>query len=199
MHIALLGWVRAAGDHALAVWGCLRDGLPRGGLLPSASWRRRHGGIEQSLARWAIEPRWLRLELTESSLMVDPARALESLAQLRGLGVKLSVDDYGTGYSSLRHRQQLPLDELKIDRSFVRTMVNNPSDLTIVRSTIDLAHALGLQVVAEGVEDAATWLRLGQLGCDQAQGYFISRPLPSSDLLNWLRERVDWRQTDLAA
>jgi EAL domain-containing protein (putative c-di-GMP-specific phosphodiesterase class I) len=143
--------------------------------------------IEQLLARCDVEPHWLRLELTESSLMAEPARALETLTRLRELGIKMSVDDYGTGYSSLRYLQQLPVDELKIDRAFVRSMVTNDNDLTIVRSTIELGHALGLQVVAEGVEDAATWARLGQLGCDQAQGYFLSRPLPMTDLLRWLR------------
>jgi diguanylate cyclase (GGDEF)-like protein/PAS domain S-box-containing protein len=144
--------------------------------------------LEQLLARCDAEPSWLRLELTESSLMVEPTRALETLTRLRELGIQMSVDDYGTGYSSLRYLQQLPVDELKIDRSFVRSMVTNDSDLTIVRSTIELGHALGLHIVAEGVEDAATWARLGQLGCDQAQGYFLSRPLPLADLLRWLHE-----------
>jgi diguanylate cyclase len=155
--------------------------------------------IEQLLARWDLDPHWLRLELTESSLMVDPARALETLTGLRGLGVTMSVDDYGTGYSSLRYLQQLPVDELKIDRSFVRSMVTNDSDLAIVRSTIELAHALGLQVVAEGVEDAATWARLAQLGCDQAQGYFLSRPLPVADLRRWLHQSGNAPQTGAAA
>jgi EAL domain-containing protein (putative c-di-GMP-specific phosphodiesterase class I) len=120
--------------------------------------------------------------------MAEPARALETLTRLRELGIQMSVDDYGTGYSSLRYLQQLPVDELKIDRSFVRSMVTNDSDLAIVRSTIELGHALGLHVVAEGVEDAATWARLGELGCDLAQGYFLSRPLPLPDLLRWLRK-----------
>jgi EAL domain-containing protein (putative c-di-GMP-specific phosphodiesterase class I) len=144
--------------------------------------------IEQLLASCELEPHWLRLELTESSLMAEPARALETLTRLRELGIQMSVDDYGTGYSSLRYLQQLPVDELKIDRSFVRSMVTNDSDLAIVRSTIELGHALGLHVVAEGVEDAATWARLGELGCDLAQGYFLSRPLPLPDLLRWLRK-----------
>jgi EAL domain-containing protein (putative c-di-GMP-specific phosphodiesterase class I) len=144
--------------------------------------------IEQLLATCEVEPRWLRLELTETTLMAEPALALETLTRLRQLGIQMSVDDYGTGYSSLRYLQQLPVDELKIDRSFVRSMVTKDSDLAIVRSTIELGHALGLQVVAEGVEDAATWARLGQLGCDLAQGYFLSRPLSMLDLVRWHRE-----------
>ena len=139
------------------------------------------------LARWGVEPSLLRVEITESTLMVDPTRTRSTLTRLCELGVRLSIDDYGTGYSSLRYLQQLPVDELKIDRSFVQHMVVNDNDLTIVRSTIDLAHGLGLQVVAEGVENEETWQRLARVGCDQAQGYHLSPPVPASGLMDWLR------------
>ena len=143
--------------------------------------------IERMLARWGVEPSLLRVEITESTLMVDPTRTRSTLTRLCELGVRLSIDDYGTGYSSLRYLQQLPVDELKIDRSFVQHMVVNDNDLTIVRSTIDLAHGLGLQVVAEGVENEETWQRLARVGCDQAQGYHLSPPVPASGLMDWLR------------
>ncbi len=156
--------------------------------------------IERLLATHDVDPSLLRMEITESTLMVDPSRARATLQRLCDLGVRLSVDDFGTGYSSLRYLQQLPVDELKIDRSFVKHMVTNDSDLTIVRSTVELAHGLGLQVVAEGVEDAATWRRLAGVACDQAQGYYISRPVPADALKDWLRRPASWDVgADLAA
>ncbi len=132
-------------------------------------------------------PARLRLELTESALMTDPGGAAALLDQLNALGVRSVIDDFGTGYSSLAYLTQLPVDELKIDRSFVRTMAAESASAAIVRATIGLAHSLGLTVVAEGVEDRATWDLLAQLGCDLAQGYYISRPLPAPELLTWLR------------
>lgn len=142
--------------------------------------------VEHILSKWQMDASCLRVEITESSLMVDPVRTRATLVRLRELGVRLSVDDYGTGYSSLRYLQQLPVDELKIDRSFIRHMVSNESDLMIVQSTVDLAHGLGLSVVAEGVEDAGTWQRLSAIGCDQAQGYYLCRPVPAEALTQWL-------------
>jgi predicted signal transduction protein with EAL and GGDEF domain len=143
--------------------------------------------VEQILSKWQMDPSCLRVEITESSLMVDPVRTRATLVRLRELGVRLSVDDYGTGYSSLRYLQQLPVDELKIDRSFIRHMVSNENDFMIVQSTVDLAHGLGLSVVAEGVEDAETCQRLSAIGCDQAQGYYHCRPVPAEALTDWLR------------
>jgi EAL domain-containing protein (putative c-di-GMP-specific phosphodiesterase class I) len=142
--------------------------------------------IERILAKWLMDASCLRVEITESSLMLDPVRSRATVMRLRELGVRLSVDDYGTGYSSLRYLQQLPVDELKIDRSFIRHMVSNESDLMIVRSTVDLAHGLGLSVVAEGVEHAGTWRRLAAIGCDQAQGYHLCVPLPAERFTEWL-------------
>ena len=119
--------------------------------------------------------------------MVDPARALETVTRLRGLGVVIAIDDFGTGYSSLAYLKRLPVDELKIDKSFVQELASDDDDLAIVRSTIHLAHELGLSVTAEGIENAASLSLLRDLGCDVAQGYYISRPMSAVDLANWLR------------
>jgi EAL domain-containing protein (putative c-di-GMP-specific phosphodiesterase class I) len=137
--------------------------------------------IGNLLARHGLTPEALQLEITESMLMSDPDRSLVTLTALSELGVGLSVDDYGTGYSSLANLRRFPIDELKLDRSFVSPMLSDENDLIIVRSTINLGHDLGLNVVAEGVEDEATLARLTALGCDLAQGYHFSKPLPSHD------------------
>ena len=125
----------------------------------------------------------LELEVTESAAMQDPGQALDVLQRLRGLGVTLSVDDYGTGHASLSYLSRLPVSTLKIDRSFVSTMEVDGTDQVIVRSTIELAHALGLRVVAEGVETRRTWERLVALGCDEAQGFWLGRPQPADEVL----------------
>jgi diguanylate cyclase (GGDEF)-like protein len=139
---------------------------------------------------YGLTPSALQLEITESMLMSDPDRSLTTLTRLSELGVGLSVDDYGTGYSSLANLRRLPIDELKIDRSFVSPMLSDESDLIIVRSTINLGHDLGLKVVAEGVEDVATLHRLGGLGCDLAQGYHFSKPLPPEAFNKWMGVQV---------
>jgi hypothetical protein len=124
----------------------------------------------------------LRLELTESAIMGDAARALDVLTRLHRLGVRLSVDDFGAGYSSLAYLKRLPVDELKIDRSFVRSLAEDETDATLVASIIGLGHGLGLTVVAEGMENAEALALLERLGCDVAQGYHVSRPLAADDL-----------------
>ncbi|WP_347331934.1 bifunctional diguanylate cyclase/phosphodiesterase [Marinimicrobium locisalis] len=136
---------------------------------------------EYQLPHWALE-----LEITESSIMTDPRRAMTNLERLHELGVSLSIDDFGTGYSSLSYLKRLPVRTLKIDFSFVRQMLDDEQDEIIVNSTIHLAHNLGLNVVAEGVESEALLLRLTALGCDLAQGFHISRPMPSDQLADWL-------------
>jgi diguanylate cyclase (GGDEF)-like protein len=128
-----------------------------------------------------LEPDRLELEITESLIMGDPDRVLEVAERLKAVGVRLAIDDFGTGYSSLSYLKSLPVDSIKIDRSFVMGMGSNESDATIVRSTIELAHNLELRVVAEGAEDAETLERLAEFGCDYAQGYFISRPCPAAE------------------
>ena len=143
--------------------------------------------VAELLAEHDVTPGLLCLEITESGFMEDPAHAQKVLDRLDELGVKLSIDDYGTGYSSLSYIMKLPVQELKIDQSFISRMVSDKEISTIVRSTIDLGHNLGLRVVAEGVEDAAVWDLLRTLGCDDAQGYFMSRPLEPLALANWIR------------
>jgi EAL domain-containing protein (putative c-di-GMP-specific phosphodiesterase class I) len=145
--------------------------------------------ISALLTAHGVEPARLVLEITESTLMTDPARALRVLDALDALGVRISIDDFGTGYSSLARLKDLPVHELKIDRAFVTSMQTIHSDAVIVRSTIDLARNLGLAVVAEGVEDRSVLNELGDLGCDAAQGYYLSRPVPPAELLVWLDEQ----------
>ncbi|WP_083748929.1 bifunctional diguanylate cyclase/phosphodiesterase [Pelomonas sp. KK5] len=142
--------------------------------------------IAAQLAEQGVQPASICLEITESAIMDDPQRALATLDQLSSMGFKLSIDDFGTGYSSLAYLKRLPVDELKIDKSFVMAMERDLDDAKIVRSTIELAHNLGLSVVAEGVETSKALQLLEALGCDQAQGYFIGKPMPSSEFGDWL-------------
>jgi diguanylate cyclase (GGDEF)-like protein len=144
--------------------------------------------IERMLDSFGVPADALQLEITESMIMTDPERALATVSRLSDLGVRLSVDDFGTGYSSLANLRRLPIDELKIDRSFVSPMLQDESDLIIVRSTINLGHDLGLRIIAEGVEDAPTLERLATLGCDLAQGYHLSRPMSGNAFTTWLEE-----------
>jgi diguanylate cyclase (GGDEF)-like protein len=130
----------------------------------------------------------LTLEITESAVMSNPSDSLGILQELDLMGIAIAIDDFGTGYSSLAYLKRLPVDELKIDKSFVMTMEENENDAVIVRSTIDLAHNLGLHVTAEGVENLDTWDTLTILGCDVSQGYFMSKPLPADKLITWLKE-----------
>ncbi|HUK55142.1 MAG TPA: EAL domain-containing protein [Nitrospiria bacterium] len=143
-----------------------------------AEWLRLHGG----------SPERLELEITESAIMADPGQALEILFKVYEMGVRFSIDDFGTGYSSLAYLRKLPVDAIKIDKSFVINMASDPNDLVIVRSTIELGHNMGIKVVAEGVENKETYQRLIELGCDAAQGYYMSRPLPLAELNRWLDE-----------
>jgi diguanylate cyclase (GGDEF)-like protein len=145
--------------------------------------------IPRLLGKWAVDAAQLELEITESMLMTDPARAEATLDRLSQIGLTLSVDDFGTGYSSLANLKRLPVDAIKIDKSFVMEMAVDASDAAIVRSTIELAHNLGLRVVAEGVESEDAWRQLEGLGCDYAQGYFLSRPLPADAATRLIRDR----------
>jgi EAL domain-containing protein (putative c-di-GMP-specific phosphodiesterase class I) len=129
----------------------------------------------------------------------DPERARENLAALRALGVRISIDDFGTGYSSLSYLQRLPIDELKIDKSFVKCMATDVGARAIVRAVIDMAADLGLEVVAEGVEDHSTWDVLAALGCDVAQGYYFSRPLPADTLVGWIASPPHLARLEIAA
>jgi diguanylate cyclase (GGDEF)-like protein len=147
--------------------------------------------IKELLSEHDLPHDALMLEITESAMMANPMQSMETLSQLDAMGVKLAIDDFGTGFSSLAYLKQLPVDELKIDKSFVFDLINDENDEMIVRSTIELAHNMGLNVVAEGVECAETYRMLQELGCDMAQGYFLSPPLKKSHLEKWLRHDAD--------
>lgn len=142
--------------------------------------------IAELLERHQVQASSLILEITESSVMADPPRTIGVLTRLAHLGTAIAVDDFGTGYSSLSYLKRLPASEVKIDRSFIGGMLANENDAAIVRSTVDLAHNLGMRAVGEGVEDKATWDALARLGCDEAQGYYVAAPLPPDQLRDWL-------------
>jgi diguanylate cyclase (GGDEF)-like protein len=141
----------------------------------------------------------LTLEITEGAVMTDPAAAIAVLHQLAGAGVRLSIDDFGTGYSSLAYLKRLPVDEVKLDKSFVLGMTTDPDDAAIVRSTVELTRNLGLRMVAEGVEDQATWDALAAMGCELAQGYHLARPMPPEEASDWLALHGAGRSTMPAA
>jgi diguanylate cyclase len=141
------------------------------------------------LARWEVPARLLVVEITESTIMADPIHALQILGRLNAMGVEVSIDDFGTGYSSMAYLKELPVHELKVDRSFVSQMISNNRDAVIVRTTVDLGRNLGLRVIAEGVENSLTLQQLDVLGCDGVQGYYISRPVLPDDLTSWLEHQ----------
>jgi len=184
----LTAWVLAEAIRQCRAWQ--RAGLLMGVSVNLSMWNLHDPTLPDRVAALlrdhGVSPAWLRLELTESALMADPERALAVVARLSGLGVGLAVDDFGSGYSSLAYLKTLPVDEIKIDKGFVRAMATEERDAAIVASTVALGHALGLRVVAEGIEDQATWELLGGMGCDVAQGYYMSRPLPATDLQRWV-------------
>jgi len=147
--------------------------------------------VAEALRRAGLPAAALTLEITETGVMQDVARAVAVLRELRSLGVRLSVDDFGTGQSSLAYLKQLPIHEVKIDKAFVLGLADDDGDAAIVRAAIDLGHALGLRVVAEGVEDVVTLRLLADRGCDLVQGYHVSRPLPADGIPRWLATRQD--------
>lgn len=147
------------------------------------------GTVRSLLGAAAADPAWLALEITESALVAQPDRARESLLRVRALGVRIAVDDFGTGYSSLAYLSYLPVDALKIDGSLVRHLATDERSRAVARAIVQLGHSLGLEVVAEGVEDPATWRELVACGCDTAQGYHLSPALPAEELERWLSSR----------
>ena len=186
-HVALVqaltmcrSWLPTAPDVGVAV-----NLSPRQLLDPELT-----ATVSDLLTTYGVPPDRLTLEITESSIMTDPDAAATALGHLRDLGVRLSIDDFGTGYSALAYLQRLPLDELKIDKSFVLAMTTDDSARAIVRAIIDLAHTLGLSVVAEGVEDEQTRQVLVGFGCDVMQGYLLSRPLAPPSVAAWLEGHV---------
>jgi diguanylate cyclase (GGDEF)-like protein len=146
--------------------------------------------IAELLSEWRVRPEQLELEITESTILADPFRVRQVLNRLNELGVRLAIDDFGTGYSSLAYLKRLPVQRIKIDRSFVKDMCEDASDATIVRSTIELGRNLGLEVVGEGVESKEAWDALRALGCTLAQGYFIGKPMPADEFVVLLQQRA---------
>ena len=144
--------------------------------------------VDERLTANGVEPAMVCMEITESALMEDPIKARRTVQQLHDLGVSISIDDYGTGYSSLAYVKNLPVNELKIDREFIKNMINNKEDVAIVRSTIELGHNLGMKVVAEGIEREEEMQMLKEFGCDQGQGYLISRAITAADMEKWIIE-----------
>jgi diguanylate cyclase (GGDEF)-like protein len=182
-------------DVALAQWTAWRQAGIDVVMSVNLSMRNlQDKGFSQQLAelmrKWSVTPNALLLEITESAMMSDPDQVLNLLTHFSSMGVQIAIDDFGTGYSSLSYLKRLPVHEIKIDRSFVQDMIQDKDDAVIVRSTIDLAHNLGLKVVAEGVENAETLTLLHELGCDLAQGYHISRPGPVGSLQNFFHKVV---------
>jgi diguanylate cyclase len=159
--------------------------------------------LEDVIGSSGIAPGRLKLEITESAVMAEPARVLETMNRLRARGLRFAIDDFGTGYSSLTYLQRLPVEEIKIDRSFVGQLATDQGSAAIVRATIELGGSLGLDVVAEGVEDAQIWQILNRLGCSTAQGYFLSRPMPAAEVAPWMagwpEKQRTLQDTDIAA
>ena len=182
-------------DKALAGCAGWQSVAPGVGVAVNIPARLLHLGeleqqVDRLLRRHGVAASLLTLEITETSLMGDPDATLGVLNRLRDRGVAVSVDDFGTGYSSLSHLRKLPVHELKIDRSFVQGMGRNADDAAIVRAIVELAHTLGLLVVAEGVEDAATWDALAAAGADVGQGYYLARPMAVEDFGSWFEQHV---------
>ncbi len=175
--IATKGWQRSAPDVGVAVNVSAETVLDADFV----------GQLSEILAETQTEPALLTLELTEGVVVDDAALAAVRMNQLRQLGVRISVDDFGTGYSSLTYLKGLPVDEVKIDKGFVRTLVEDPADRAVVRAVVDIAHTLGMKVVAEGVEQEDQQQVLRLLGVDELQGYLLARPMPAMDMALWLR------------
>lgn len=144
--------------------------------------------VSNAVSIWAIDPASLILEVTEGAMMMNPKKSLEILNEFHALGFGVSIDDFGTGYSSLAYLKNLPADEIKIDKSFVMNMASDKKDESIVKAAVDLAHNLDLKIVAEGVEDEKTLDMLSEMGCDYAQGYYLAKPMPSEELLVWMKD-----------
>jgi len=191
-------WVLAAALRQSSAWREAGLQLPIAVNLSARNLRdpELFDRIEKLFVAWGVDPGRLEVEITESAMMEDPEGALEVLSQLRGLGIRLYIDDFGTGHSSLAYLKRLPMHAVKIDKSFVSDMLTNGDSDAIVRSTITLAHDIGLKVVAEGVENEAMRERLVALGCDTGQGYHFSKPLPPQQFEEWLNTHPSAPQTD---
>ena len=193
---AVTHWVVGNAVRQCAAWR--RDGLPMNVSINISARDLMDAELPVRFAAMLehhdCRPQWIALEITESAILDDQGHATENLQLLHSLGCRIAIDDYGTGYSSLGYLRRLPVNEIKIDKSFVQRMARDKSDAVIVHSTIDLAHNMGLDVVAEGVEDETTLERLRAMGCDMAQGYYLSKPLAPHDVATWMRSTVSRAQ-----
>jgi predicted signal transduction protein with EAL and GGDEF domain len=191
------GLIAAIGEYALrsachTVQGWRRDGFPALRVSVNISARELVNPdffrtVAQVLAESGLPADCLELEITESAAMQDPEVSIANLSKLKALGISIAIDDFGTGYSSLAYLKLLPIDRIKLDRTFVKDIETDPNDAAICTATIGLAHNLGLRVVAEGVENIAQLDYLTRLGCDTIQGFYFSRPLPAGAALDYLR------------
>lgn len=188
----LTHWVLQTAIRQLAQWH--KQGIDLPIAVNLSTWNLSHTDIDETIKTLLIEyntpPDRLELEITENAMMTNPDRAHAILNRLQALGVRLTVDDYGTGFSSLAYLKNMPVNQIKIDRSFVGNMLEDGNDAVIVRSTIDLAHNLGMKVVAEGVSSEEIWSQLEILGCDTAQGYFIAHPMSAENFQRWLSSDI---------
>jgi diguanylate cyclase (GGDEF)-like protein len=180
-------WVLNAAFDQVSRWQEMGLNIVSAINLSAWNLQDRHllGQIRELIEAWNVKPSRIEMEVTESAMMDDPERVLDLLRELSDMGIRLSIDDFGTGYSSMSYLKRLPVDEVKIDKSFVLNLDSNAEDRAIVKATIDLAHSLGLEVIAEGVDSQETIDLLIEMGCDTAQGFYISRPQSALDLLKW--------------
>lgn len=184
-------WVLDVGLRQCKAWQ--QQGLVVG-LAVNLSTRNLHDPqiaamIAESLRHAQVAPEWLKVEVSEDAVMADPARARDALTRLSAMSIRIALDDFGTGCAPTAFLKRLPLDEIKIDRSYITTMMTSEPSKKIVRSTIALGHALGVKIVAVGVESRETWEELARMGCDAAQGYYLCRPQPADKIERWLREQ----------
>jgi diguanylate cyclase len=184
----LARWVLNQGLRQLRTW--VDMGIEIGLAVNLSAWNLHDPDFPDMtadlLGTWGVDPARLKLEITESSIMEQSSIA--TVTRLSALGVALSIDDFGTGYSSLAYLKRLPVNEIKIDKSFITAMMGDSASVSIVRSIIELGHNMGLRVVAEGVENQEPWDTLVTLGCDLAQGYYLCPPTAAADLTRWFRE-----------
>ena len=189
----LTHWVVETAVKQCRHW--LDNGLNLNVAVNLSMWNLRDVSLPDTIAglltQYRVPPHLLCVEITESAIMTDAEHTIQVLHRLFALGIRISIDDYGTGYASLSYLKHLPADELKIDRTFVQNMTTDVANQAIVRSTVNLAHSMGMFVVAEGVEDQETLHLLALLKCDLVQGYYLSRPIPATDLERWLNERKE--------
>ena len=193
--VPLTKWVLDEALRQSRVWS--DDGRPmRISVNVGAKSLNRNAGlpslVDQLLRSHAVAPELLVLEVTESDVMTDPEQAIASLHELNALGVRIEIDDFGTGHSSLAYLQKLPVHAVKIDRSFITPLFTDAGTSAIVRAAIELSHALGLETIAEGVEDQSVVEMLGAMGCDFAQGFVFARPMAADKLVGWLAAQTNY-------